>query len=189
MNEILLINGSPRKKGNTSVLLAELARQLKEAGVSVKTVRLASLRVAPCNGCAWCQKGMKRHCVQKDDMGGLYHDLLACRGLVLASPVYWDGITAQLKAFIDRLFAMMKWRDGKAKSLLSGKRAGMVLVAGGGMGEGLSDSRKMLRTVIKWCGFKHIGQIIVPFVDKPGEVRAKQDAMKSVAVLARKFTK
>jgi multimeric flavodoxin WrbA len=136
MNEILLINGSPRKKGNTSVLLAELERSLKGAGVSVKTVRLASMAVAPCNGCAWCQKGAKRHCVQKDDMAGLYHDLLDCQGIVLASPVYWDGITAQLKAFIDRLFAMMKWRDGKAKSLISGKRAAMLLVAGGGEKEG-----------------------------------------------------
>ncbi len=187
--DILLINGSPRKKGNTSVLLDEINRVLGCKCIRAEIVHLDSMRIAPCRGCLWCQGGDDRWCIQKDDMQALYRRLLACRGLVLASPVYWDGVTAQLKLFIDRLFAMMKWKGAKCKSLISGKQAAMVLVAGGGPKDGLGDSRRMLRTVIKWCGFSFAGQLIVPFVDKPGEVKGKEEVMEKAKRLALKLAR
>lgn len=205
-SEILLINGSPRKKGNTSSLLEEMGRTLdlvddakpavgrhnnrgnrNDRHPGVQIIHLDSLRIAPCKGCLWCQGSDKRLCVRKDDMGPIYKKLLSCEALVLGSPVYWDGVTAQLKIFIDRLFALMKWRGDKCKSLLSGRKAAIVLVAGGGVKDGLGDSRKMLRTVIKWCGFKFAGQLIVPYVDKPGEVQDKPEMMEKARRLVKKL--
>ncbi len=187
MNSILLINGSPRKQGNTSILLGEAKKVLARKGLKVKTIHLDSLRIKPCRGCNWCQKRDSRHCVQEDKMTELYRELLDCRGLVLGSPVYWDGVTAQMKIFIDRLFAMMKWKGESYKSLISGKRAILVLVAGGGIKDGLTDTRKMMRTVIKWCGFKRVGELIVPFMYKAGSVKEKPDVIQKIRLLAEKL--
>ena len=217
--DIILINGSPRARGNTSVLLCEIEKTLRRENMAFKTVRLQDLKISPCKGCNWCQTSpnplpqgdqpslklrltgrargrvieldglLYRLCSIKDDMQRLYHDLLACKAVVFAGPVYWDSISAQLKLFIDRLFALMKWKDGKCKSLLNGKKAALVLVAGGGIKDGLADSRGMMRTIIKWCGMKRIGELMVPFVDKPGEVAGKASVIEAACLLAEKTKK
>ena len=100
MSDILAIYGSPRRKGNTSLLLREAVRGAKEAGAQTDEVVLRDLDMSPCleiYGCA--QTG---RCIMQDDFQGLYDQLLACRGLMLASPIFFYTVSAHTKILMDR---------------------------------------------------------------------------------------
>jgi multimeric flavodoxin WrbA len=97
---ILGISGSPRRHGNTETLLDSFLDGAKSAGASVEKVVLREINYSPCRGCNACHK--TGECVVKDDAPGLYDRILAADCVVVASPIYSMGITAQLKGFIDR---------------------------------------------------------------------------------------
>jgi len=104
MIEVLAFNGSPRKKGNTEVLLNAVTRGVEKAGGSIDIIRLCDLNISPCIGCGGCSK--KGKCVIKDDMTILYDKISSAKRIVLASPIYFYGITSQAKAFVDRIQAL-----------------------------------------------------------------------------------
>lgn len=97
---ILVLQGSPNAKGSTALLVGEFARGALDAGHAVEVVDVAKLDIAPCTGCVAC--GYEGPCVQHDDMDALRDKILAADMLVLATPLYYYGMTAQLKAVIDR---------------------------------------------------------------------------------------
>ena len=105
MSNILIINGSPRKK-NTFFLIGELEKQLKTRGHEVDVLNLNNLEIRPCQGCFWCYKGFPKRCIQDDVMNTLYPKILDSDVFVFASPVYWFNYSAQLKLFNDRLVAL-----------------------------------------------------------------------------------
>src|SRR3989304_6152446 len=98
--KVLGIAGSPRKNGNTDILLAEFMRGAAEKGAETKTVFLRDLQVSPCQHCDACLKA--GICKIKDDMQAIYKDLEQADVIVMASPVQFTGVTAPMKAMIDR---------------------------------------------------------------------------------------
>lgn len=110
--KVLILSGSPRKNGNSDTLCAEFARGAQEAGHEVETVRVAAKKIAPCSACYFC-KDHDGECVHKDDMAQLLQKMIDADVLVLASPVYFYSISAQLKAVIDRTVA--RWLEVKNK--------------------------------------------------------------------------
>ncbi len=102
--ETLILTGSPRKKGNTEILAAAVAKQLQNNNVSVQLSRLADLAIHPCLGCGGCEK--EGNCVIDDDMQTLYQRIINADKIIIASPIYFYGLTAQTKAFIDRCQAL-----------------------------------------------------------------------------------
>ncbi len=112
MKKVLILSGSPRKGGNSDLLCDEFMRGAQEAGNEVKKVRVAERKVAPCLGCYYCTSH-GGECVQKDDMKELLQQMIDADVLVLASPVYFYSICAQLKAVIDRTVA--RWLEVKDK--------------------------------------------------------------------------
>ena len=107
MKNVLIIEGSPRANGNSAVLCDEFARGAEEAGCSVKRIRAARKKVAGCLGCNACLRN-GGSCVQKDDMAEIRAEMLAADVIVLASPIYFYSMTAQLKAVIDLSCAVME---------------------------------------------------------------------------------
>ncbi len=99
---ITILSGSPRKGGNTD-LLVEAFKQGIGARHEVEIFRVSDLNIHPCLGCNVCFKEVHHTCCQKDDMTELYQKLSQTDLLVIASPVYFYGISAQLKTVIDRL--------------------------------------------------------------------------------------
>lgn len=101
---ITVLNGSPRKKGNTEIMVDEFIRGVSETEHQVTKINLAGKKIAGCLGCDYCGShgGV---CVQKDDMADILKVLDETDLLVLASPIYWFDITSQLKAAIDRIYA------------------------------------------------------------------------------------
>ena len=112
MKKILILKGSPRRNGNSAILSEEFARGAEEAGCSVEKIRVANKKVAGCLGCNACYRNGGA-CVQKDDMAEIREKMLAAYVIVLASPIYFYSMTAQMKAVIDRTYAFYSQLDGK----------------------------------------------------------------------------
>lgn len=104
MKKVLILSSSPRKGGNSDILCDEFARGAAEAGHAVEKIRVAEKKIGYCTGCYACQKTGK--CVQKDDARGVIDKMLAADVIVLATPVYFYTMCAQLKALIDRTVAI-----------------------------------------------------------------------------------
>ncbi len=110
--KVLILSGSPRKGGNSDLLCDEFARGALEAGNEVEKIRVATKKVAPCAACYYC-RDHGGTCCFKDDMAGILQKMIDADVLVLASPVYFYSIDAQLKAVIDRTVA--RWLEVKGK--------------------------------------------------------------------------
>lgn len=110
---ILILSGSPRKGGNSDLLCDEFMRGATEAGHCVEKIRVQEKKVACCTACYACQK--TGSCAIHDDMAEIMEKLIACDVLVLASPVYFYSIDAQLKAVIDR--SVCRWTEVKNKEM------------------------------------------------------------------------
>jgi len=117
--KITIITGSPRKNGTTSLLAEEFIRGAKEAGHDVFLFDAAFEKIAPCVACDRCQvNGAK--CVQNDSMEKLNPELLAADFIVFITPLYYFGMSAQLKLAIDRFYAnSSKLETGKKTILLA----------------------------------------------------------------------
>lgn len=100
--KVLLLNGSPRKNGNTARALAEMERIFSENGVETKTVQVGHQPIRGCIACGACRKTGK--CAFDDLVNETAPDFEACDGIVIASPVYYASANATLVAFLDRLF-------------------------------------------------------------------------------------
>ncbi|WP_304407911.1 flavodoxin family protein, partial [Bacteroides acidifaciens] len=101
---IVILNGSPRMKGNTAGLVEAFKQGAEEAGHTVEVFNLQQMDIRPCLGCLGGGRDSKNPCLQKDDMAKIYPHYETADVLVLASPMYYWSITAQLKTVIDRLF-------------------------------------------------------------------------------------
>lgn len=113
MKNILILSGSPRKGGNSDTLCDEFLRGAEEAGHRVEKIRIAEKKVAYCQACYGCKdSGI---CVIKDDMAEIMQKIIDADVLVLATPVYFYSVSAQLKAVIDRTVA--RWEDVHDKEM------------------------------------------------------------------------
>ena len=110
--QILILNGSPRVKGNTAALCRAFAHGAESAGHSVNQFDLQKLHLHPCLGCNGGGKDVQHPCVQRDDMDQLYAAFLAADVIVLASPMYYWAISAQLKMALDRFYALFELDGG-----------------------------------------------------------------------------
>ena len=98
---ILVLNGSPRKKGNTEIMADAFIKGASEQGHQVEKVNLGHMKIAPCLACEFCftHNGV---CVQKDDMAEILDKMVEADVIVLATPVYFYTMDAQMKTLIDR---------------------------------------------------------------------------------------
>lgn len=112
MKKVLILSGSPRKSGNSDLLCDEFMRGAADSGNDVEKIRVAEKKIGYCTGCYYCRTSGGK-CAIADDMSELLQKIIDCDVLVLASPVYFYSIDAQLKAVIDRTVA--RWTEVKDK--------------------------------------------------------------------------
>ncbi len=110
--KVLILSGSPRKGGNSDILCDEFKRGAEECGNQVEKIRIAAKKIHPCSACYYC-KNHDGKCIYEDDMPEILQKIIDTDVLVLASPVYFYSINAQLKAVIDRTVA--RWLEVKNK--------------------------------------------------------------------------
>ena len=137
--KVIGIVGSPRHQGNTEFLVREALTAAKEAGAEeVEVVSLAGKTILPCDGCDCCLE--TGECIIDDDMQEIYPKLLAADGIIMGTPVYFWGATAQAKAIIDRTYCLAAAHlavdpelRAKLRSygrVLRNKVGGIIVVAG-----------------------------------------------------------
>jgi multimeric flavodoxin WrbA len=149
---VLGITGSPRKNGNTEILMREVLRAAEMEGCETEIFCMSNKQVAPCDGCHTCFE--TECCVIQDDMQELYEMLERADGVIFGSPVYFGSVSAQAKAVMDRMFALLGRRSLKDKvagALVVTRRVGAIqarsliygfciaqgmIVAGGAIGYG-----------------------------------------------------
>jgi multimeric flavodoxin WrbA len=129
--KILGISCSPRKDGNTVAMLTEVLKAAKAAGAKTELYSVAGKDIQGCRGCWGCRKTGK--CVIEDDVAKLFVKMVAADGIIIGTPVYFYGMTAQAKAIMDRSISIRG-------SLLANKVCGVVASAGSlGMVDVLKD--------------------------------------------------
>ena len=109
--KVLAISSSPRLHGNSDLLCDQFLKGAAEAGHSVEKIRLSEKSISPCAACNGCQSDAV--CAKKDDMADILNDVINADVIVLATPVYFYSMSAQMKIFIDRCFARFREITGK----------------------------------------------------------------------------
>lgn len=150
--KILGIVGSPRKNGNTEILMKEALKMARDAGCETEMFLVSEKQVAACDACGTCFE--VGSCVVQDDMQELYDLMESANGIIIGSPVYFGSVSAQTKAIMDRMFALLGRRalkDKVAGALVVTRRVGAIqarsliysfciaqgmIVAGGAIGYG-----------------------------------------------------
>ena len=124
---IAVVSGSPRREGNTSILVERLRSGASDGGATVEVFRLHDLAIRPCQACELCGQSGETDCVIDDDMREIYGAIRAADALVIATPIYWWSVSAQTKLFVDRCEAL----GGPEGSVLRDKKIGVIVVYGG----------------------------------------------------------
>ncbi|HHY60302.1 MAG TPA: flavodoxin family protein [Clostridia bacterium] len=130
--KVIALAGSPRKRGNTGLLLEAAVKGAREAGGEVDVVYTNSLKIRPCQGCNSCAK--LAGCIYQDDMTGLIEAFKAADAFIVSSPVYFGSVSAQLKLVIDRCQSLWMQRQKTLQQQggsLVGKKPGLFLATSG----------------------------------------------------------
>ena len=129
--KIIAFNGSPRKDGNTEILLRETIKGIESTGQAVQTYHLNSMNVRPCQDCGGCNETGK--CIISDDMSIIYDAIRSADRVVLASPIFFFALSAQSKVMIDRCQSFWCEKYLLKKPVQEGTfgRKGLLLLVGG----------------------------------------------------------
>lgn len=159
---VLGIVGSPRRGGNTDILVDEVLAGAAEAGAQTEKVTLSKLDIGPCRACDACGKLGK--CVQQDDMHALLEQMEQSQVWVLGTPVYYWGPTAQFKAFVDR------WYGAGKIVTFEGKRVILTIPLGSGDAHDARHTVGMLEDALAWQKSELFATILAPGVMERGVV-------------------
>jgi multimeric flavodoxin WrbA len=165
---ILALIGSPRKQGNTDLLVNEIIRGAEARGHLVEKIYLYDYEIMPCLDCRGCKRG-DYVCVLKDDMPGIYERLQSADIIIFGTPVYWYGPTGKMKLLIDRLRPFIE--NGRLK----GKRGLIVAPSEEGSSCG-GPLMKMFYMSFDYLGMKLAGYIM-PRAYERGEIAGNIEEM------------
>ena len=130
--KVLSLFGSPRRKGNTATVLRWVEDELEVQGHRVESIPVTSLTINGCLACAKCKRSPKEPgCVQKDDGNGVIDKMVSSDLVLYASPLYYWGFSAPMKALIDRCYCLFRGACGSAEhsSFVDSQRQALIVTA------------------------------------------------------------
>ncbi len=179
--QVLGISGSPRRNGNTELLIREFMRGAESGGHKTELIILSELKISPCTSCGSCQKNGK--CIIIDDMQLMHKKLLEVDCIVFASPIYFCGVSAQLKSFIDRCQTLWSRKFILKQALINpdrGKRPGYFISTAG-----TKDYSKVfegaiftVRAIFSSLDIKYTGELLFKDMENKGDILKHPDALK-----------
>jgi multimeric flavodoxin WrbA len=173
MKNILGIIGSPRKNGNTDVMVSRILEGARDNGANTETISLADMKILECDGCHACWKG-KRICVKKDDMTVLYPKVAQSDAIVFGTPVYWYGPTALMKGFMDRFV----YFNCPANRKQMRNKVAVIAIPFEDITYATSDPVvDFFDKCLTYLEMRLIDRILAPGVTKRGEVRDRKRIM------------
>lgn len=178
MSRIVVLSGSPRKNGNTELLVKAFAESAEKEH-QVEILSVTELDIKPCIGCNSCFEREDNDCFQHDDMVKVYEKLMDADILVTASPVYFYGISSQLKAVIDRLHTPKRNSFGI-------KKLALILVGAAELPELFDSIIMQYRLTLEFFGLKDAGMVLVRGAKNKGDVIGT-DGIEQVRLLGEKI--
>jgi multimeric flavodoxin WrbA len=182
---ILIIAASPRKNSNSTILALKAAEAVESSGGEADVVQIGNLRIGPCNACDLCRTGSREGCVIDDDMQPLYQKIRDSEGIIFVTPIYWFNVSAQMKLFIDRTYAL---RDGSNYGF-TGKDVGVIVTyededvyASGGV-----NALRSFQDIFAYVRANPVG-MVYGSVGKPGEVKSDTELLEKAYYLGKKVS-
>jgi len=176
--KVLGIAGSPRKNGNTDMLLAEFMRGVAGKGAEVKTIFLRDMKFSTCLHCDAClEAGI---CRIKDDMQNIYTEMESADVIVMASPIQFMGVTAPMKAMIDRCQALWARKYVLKVPPLRDRRErkGFFISVGGTKLKNLFEpTLVMIKTFFHIIDVIYVGELLFKGIDEKGAIAKQPDAL------------
>lgn len=163
MSRIVVLSGSPRKGGNTELLVNSFVEGARVHN-DVEAISIREYKVNPCTGCNACRTGSAQRCVQKDDMGKVFKKLSDADILVIASPVYFYGVSAQLKALIDRFHS-------PERNSLNLKGLALLLVGADTIPKLFDSIIAQYRLTLEYFKMKDFGMVLVGGVEEKAAIK------------------
>ena len=177
--KVLGLAGSPRRHGNTDILLEKFMQGAAAKGAEIKTLIVCNLKVSGCIHCDAClEKGI---CIIKDDMQMIYKEMESADRIVVTSPVQFMGISAQMKAVIDRCQAL--WARKYVLKIpplgdTRPRKGYFISVSGRRTVPNLFDGEMLtIKNFFKMIDVPLVGELLVPGVDAKGDIMQHQDAL------------
>ena len=167
--KVIVLNGSPRPKGNTSALVNEFARGVQESGGEVTIFNLDKMNIHGCKGCFGGGRNFDSPCVQKDDMDKIYPAYRAADLVVLATPLYYWNFSGQLRTAFDRLFAVAECDPNYANP----KKESVLLMAAEGYG--FDDALQYYQNLMKHLNWTDRGHVLAGGVMKVGDIKGHKE--------------
>ena len=168
--KIVILNGSPRKKGNTSALVKAFTQGAESAGHTVTEFFLDSMNIHSCKGCFGGHSGRDCPCVQRDDMDKIYPAVREGDVIVLASPLYYWNMSGQIRTAVDRLFAL---EEGDGNLLRGHGRASALLMAA--EGSGFEDVLLYYDHLMEHLKWKNLGHVLAGGNGDIGDIEGKPE--------------
>ncbi len=177
---VLGISGSPRRNGNTELLIREFMKGAKASGRETELFILTELKISPCRSCDSCQSTGK--CVINDDMQSMLKKLLEADYIVFASPIYFGGVSAQLKSFIDRCQSLWSRKYILKEVLVSpnkGSRSGYFISTAGAKdyNEVFDGAVIVIKAIFNTLDIKYKGELLFKDMEKKGDIIKHPEAL------------
>ena len=174
MKKIVILNGSPRRNGNTSALIKAFTQGAERAGNTVTEFFLDSMEIHGCRGCFGGHSSQECPCVQKDDMSQIYPAVKESDVVVLATPLYYWNMSGQIRTAIDRLFAL---EEGDGNLLRGHERASALLMAA--EGNGFDDVLLYYNHLVEHLRWKNLGHVLAGGNGDIGDIEGKPEIQKA----------
>ncbi|MBN2429567.1 MAG: flavodoxin family protein [Deltaproteobacteria bacterium] len=191
--KVLAVGASPRKGGNSDVLLGHFLAGVKRASAGAVEIQLRDCQITPCIGCELCRQSGQ--CTRfNDDMVGIYKNIIEFRGLFLISPVHNYNITAWMKGFIDRLYCFYDFvepRPGKWSSKLAnqGRKAVIAAVAEQSNKEEMGVTLEAMEKPLEALGYTIIQKFPVLGIFEKGKVADYPEIIRSAELYGEKLAR
>lgn len=182
MKKILGVVGSPRKNGNTDILVSKVLEGASSEGAATNIIRLGDQIIKECDGCHACWNG--KGCTKNDDMNDLYSGIIQSDVIIFETPVYWYGPTALMKGFVDRL---VYFNSNQNRRLIKDKSVALVIPFEEVDIETVAPVIDFFERCFSYLELNLVAKLVVPGVSRRGEVAERGDCLRGAYELGRRL--
>jgi multimeric flavodoxin WrbA len=182
-NKVLGISGSPRKNGNSDLLLKHILLGVSNENISSRRLNLTNIQFQGCIGCEKCRKD--KICTGLiDGMSTVYNDIVDSKGLILVSPTHNYNITSWMKAFIDRFYCFYNFTDDRPRNWSSqlanqNRKAVIATICEQEHEENIGVTLEAMRRPLKALGYDLIGELSVLKIFDKGKIKKDISVLKN----------
>lgn len=181
LKKILLINASPRKQGNTDIILSKILEAVGSRAAAEK-ININDLKFLPCQACGGCDEtGL---CILDDDLKPVYAKIIDSDVIILGSPIHFGSLSAQGKMLVDRMQPFWMSKIKLKKSAIKPKKGFLILVSGASKREFFDNAKFIVKNFFAVINAKYSGELFFEGVNSKGEVLDFPGLEKEIAKLS-----